>query len=102
MTNKHSFDFFQDCNSYQEYKEAECRCICKNLDEEKKCYKNGSKKLWNPDVCDCQCREVLPCSTGFQFDYNECRCIQSQLKRRYILTESRKEAMEAPPPQDTD
>ncbi|XP_076252795.1 uncharacterized protein LOC143191506 isoform X2 [Rhynchophorus ferrugineus] len=75
----------EDCNTYQEYIEQECRCSCKNIDEEKKCYKRSSKKLWNPDLCACQCREVTPCSTGYQFDYNDCKCVQSQVKRRYIL-----------------
>ncbi|XP_066147010.1 uncharacterized protein [Euwallacea fornicatus] len=75
-----------DCSNYQEYKESECRCICKNSDEERKCYKNSYKKLWNPDQCTCQCRDIQPCSTGFEFDHNECRCIQSQLRRRYVLT----------------
>ncbi|KAL1509082.1 hypothetical protein ABEB36_003879 [Hypothenemus hampei] len=86
----------EDCTEYQEYNESECRCVCKNIDEEKKCYSNGYKKLWNPDQCACQCREVVPCSTGFQFDYNECRCIQNLLKRRYVLTGSRKEQPQDP------
>ncbi|XP_060531913.1 vascular endothelial growth factor A-like [Cylas formicarius] len=76
----------EDCNTYQEYREGECKCVCKNLDEEKKCAKSSSKKLWNPDVCACQCREIMPCSTGYTFDFNECRCIPAQVKRRYILT----------------
>lgn len=76
---------FQDCTAYQEYRESECRCVCKNIDEERKCYKNSGVKLWNPDLCSCECREIQPCSTGFEFDLNECRCIQSQLRRRYIL-----------------
>lgn len=92
----------EHCNVYQEYRESECRCVCKNIDEEKKCYKNGSKKLWNPDVCSCQCREVSPCSTNYQFDYNECRCVQSQVKRRYVLSESRKELAEPAPKETVD
>ncbi|XP_030766465.1 vascular endothelial growth factor A-like [Sitophilus oryzae] len=81
----------EDCNSYQEYIEPECRCSCKNIDEEKKCYKRDSRKLWNPELCACQCRDVTPCSTGFLYDYNECRCVQSQVKRRYVINENRKE-----------
>ncbi|CAG9769469.1 unnamed protein product [Ceutorhynchus assimilis] len=81
----------EDCNSYQEYVESDCRCRCKNLDEEEKCYKSSQKKLWNPDVCACQCRDVVPCSTGYNFDYNDCKCVQGQFKRRYVLTEGQKE-----------
>lgn len=92
----------KDCNVYQEYVESECRCVCKNLDEEKKCYKNSLKKLWNPDVCACQCRDITPCTTNFHFDFNECRCVQSQVKRRYLLSESKKEEPEAVSEEDSD
>ncbi|XP_050299333.1 uncharacterized protein LOC126738175 [Anthonomus grandis grandis] len=86
----------KDCNAYQDYRESECRCICKNTDEEQKCYRNSNKKLWNPDECACQCREVTLCSTGYNFDYNECRCVQIQFKRRYILAEIQKEQPQKP------
>ncbi|ENN78839.1 uncharacterized protein LOC109535575 isoform X1 [Dendroctonus ponderosae] len=76
-----------DCGKYQEYRESECRCVCKNFDEEEKCYKNSYLKLWNPNICSCQCREILDCSTGFQFDHNECRCIKVQVTRRYIFSD---------------
>jgi len=92
----------EDCNSYQEYRESECRCICKNTDEEKKCYKSSLKKLWNPDICACQCRDVTPCSTNYQFDFNECRCVQSQVKRRYVLSDIRKEQPEPVPEESID
>ncbi|KAJ8973905.1 hypothetical protein NQ317_004175 [Molorchus minor] len=51
----------EDCNNYQEYRESECRCACTNLDEEKKCFKSV-KKLWNPELCACQCRDVAQCT----------------------------------------
>ncbi|XP_019757052.1 uncharacterized protein LOC109535575 isoform X2 [Dendroctonus ponderosae] len=78
---------YSDCGKYQEYRESECRCVCKNFDEEEKCYKNSYLKLWNPNICSCQCREILDCSTGFQFDHNECRCIKVQVTRRYIFSD---------------
>ncbi|KAJ8949707.1 hypothetical protein NQ318_013575 [Aromia moschata] len=72
----------EDCNKYQEYKESECRCACTNIDEEKKCYKNA-KKLWNPELCACQCRDVLQCTTGNTFDQIECRCVPIPMRRRF-------------------
>ncbi|KAJ8926396.1 hypothetical protein NQ314_021180 [Rhamnusium bicolor] len=75
--------FTAHCNKYQEYKESECRCACTNIDEEKKCNKSGSKKLWNPELCACQCRNVTQCSTGYSFDQFECRCLPIPIKRRF-------------------
>ena len=39
----------------------------------------------------------MPCSTGSRFDYNDCKCVESQVNRRYILSESRKEEPEPLP-----
>ncbi|XP_018563835.1 uncharacterized protein LOC108905450 isoform X2 [Anoplophora glabripennis] len=71
----------ENCNKYQEYRPSLCRCICTNSDEETKCYKS-SKKLWNSELCACQCREVLQCSTGYYFDQIECKCMPNP-KRRF-------------------
>ncbi|RZC32937.1 vascular endothelial growth factor A-A-like, partial [Asbolus verrucosus] len=79
----------EDCNKFQEYKKSECRCACTNYDEEKKCYKNNATKLWNPDLCACQCRETMQCSTGSYFDQGECRCTTIPMKRRFVNYERR-------------
>ncbi|KYB27935.1 hypothetical protein TcasGA2_TC007448 [Tribolium castaneum] len=73
----------EDCNRFQEYRKSECRCACTNYDEEKKCNKNSLTKLWNPDLCACQCRETMQCSTGSYFDQNECKCLPTPVKRRF-------------------
>lgn len=90
------FSFLQTCNKYQEYRQSECRCICTNTDEEKKCYKNHSKKLWNPDLCACQCRDVFQCSTGQYFDNHECKCVSSPVRRRFATIDT----PEVPPVDD--
>ncbi|CAH1174190.1 unnamed protein product [Phaedon cochleariae] len=77
----------ENCNKYQEYRPAECRCTCKNVDEEEKCYRNPGKKLWNPDLCTCQCRDVIQCTTGYYFDQNECKCSPAPMKRRLATYE---------------
>lgn len=77
------FIFLQDCTKFQEYKESECRCACMNHDEKKKCLKYNETKLWNPDLCACQCRETMICSTGSYFDQNECKCVALNIKRRF-------------------
>lgn len=69
-----------DCNQLQHYRKSECKCICKNTDEEKKCYKNNATKLWDPDQCRCICRETRMCSTGFEFDPFECICVPKTIR----------------------
>jgi len=76
----------KDCNSFQEYKPSECRCACTNTDEEKKCYKENATKLWSPDICACQCRNILECSTGYRFDTFRCRCMPILVRRRFAET----------------
>ncbi|XP_032454577.1 vascular endothelial growth factor A-A isoform X3 [Nasonia vitripennis] len=70
----------KDCSEKQYYSEHECRCICKNLDEEDKCRQQNEKKYWNASSCSCQCRKVEECSTGFFFDQNLCRCERESTK----------------------
>lgn len=53
------------------YDARECRCFC-NDSEETVCEKPS--KVWNSDICSCQCVEELDCTTGYKFDYNTCRC----------------------------
>ncbi|XP_034171235.2 PDGF- and VEGF-related factor 1 [Osmia lignaria lignaria] len=74
----------EHCNEKQSYIPAECRCMCNNVDEEEKCYKNNDTKIWNPELCTCFCREEQECSTGFYFDQNTCSCRQVPLSRAWF------------------
>ncbi|XP_022903176.2 uncharacterized protein [Onthophagus taurus] len=74
----------EHCTLRQEYRENECRCVCRNLDEQKKCAKEY-KKLWDSESCECQCRNSTICTTGTTFDDQECKCVlTSSMRRRYV------------------
>ncbi|XP_016839508.1 vascular endothelial growth factor C isoform X1 [Nasonia vitripennis] len=79
----------KDCSEKQYYSEHECRCICKNLDEEDKCRQQNEKKYWNASSCSCQCRKVEECSTGFFFDQNLCSCKPLPISRHWFSDERR-------------
>ncbi|KAK9872171.1 hypothetical protein WA026_016224 [Henosepilachna vigintioctopunctata] len=79
----------EDCTQFQQYNKQQCRCICKNSDEERKCYRKNQTKLWDPELCRCECRDVTPCSTGFEFDHIECRCLSKPTRSRYSEAEPR-------------
>lgn len=74
----------KDCHKMQVYRRSECSCVCGNSDERDKCYENPEIKLWNPEACACQCREIRNCSTGYLFDTNHCKCLPAPIRRRYI------------------
>ncbi|KAF5305938.1 hypothetical protein FQR65_LT07549 [Abscondita terminalis] len=91
----------KDCNGFQQYSAGECRCACTNIDEEKKCNKESTLKLWNPEVCSCQCRNVLQCSTGYTFDMLKCKCVPVPVRRRYaelVVSEKRETSKNDPLP----
>lgn len=62
--------------------------MCVNSDEEKKCYKENATKLWDPDICACQCRNILQCSTGYTFDMLSCKCVPILVRRRFAELEA--------------
>uniref|UniRef100_A0A0C9Q9W1 PDGFA_0 protein n=1 Tax=Fopius arisanus TaxID=64838 RepID=A0A0C9Q9W1_9HYME len=64
----------EDCTQKQKYEIQNCRCICQNGDEETKCRKSNDTKLWDPDACNCLCRNIEECNTGYYFDQSTCRC----------------------------
>ncbi|KAF5304569.1 hypothetical protein FQA39_LY09620 [Lamprigera yunnana] len=72
----------KDCNHFQKYNERECRCGCTNTDEEKKCQKEHNLKLWNPELCACQCKTMMQCSTGYTYDTFKCKCVPVLMRRR--------------------
>ncbi|XP_070162833.1 uncharacterized protein Pvf1 [Polyergus mexicanus] len=71
----------EHCNDKQHYEPHNCKCVCDNVDEAEKCRKSNDTKIWNPDLCICSCRNIEPCSTGYYFNYNTCRCGPIMLSR---------------------
>ncbi|XP_015593390.1 vascular endothelial growth factor A isoform X2 [Cephus cinctus] len=65
----------EHCIDKHRYSEDECRCICKNTDEEEKCEREHKIKRWDPETCTCRCLRVEECSTGLFFDQNACRYV---------------------------
>jgi len=64
----------EHCNHLQDYHPSECRCVCNNLTEKKKCLELPNK-FWDESSCRCKCRdEDMECITGEKFSKNSCRC----------------------------
>nr|CAD7430109.1 unnamed protein product [Timema monikensis] len=74
----------KDCTRLQEYRAGECRCVCLNVDDERKCNADNDTKLWDSNNCVCACRENKECSTGLYFDQNSCKCAEIPQRRRHI------------------
>ncbi|KAK7602771.1 hypothetical protein V9T40_006745 [Parthenolecanium corni] len=72
----------KDCRGGQIYKQDECRCVCANGNEEQQCTKQHNK-LWNPATCQCACRNITECSSGYFFDQNSCSCRRAQEWQNY-------------------
>ncbi|KAL0107690.1 hypothetical protein PUN28_014769 [Cardiocondyla obscurior] len=70
----------EDCNDRQHYESHNCACVCNNIDEEEKCRKNDLK-IWDSVFCTCTCRAQEPCTTGYYFNPNTCRCGPITLSR---------------------
>ncbi|KAG5324256.1 PDGFB factor, partial [Pseudoatta argentina] len=70
----------EHCNDKQHYEPHNCKCACNNVDEEEKCRKNDTK-IWNSTLCVCTCRTIEPCTTGYYFNPNTCRCGPIMLSR---------------------
>ncbi|XP_020284096.1 vascular endothelial growth factor A-like isoform X2 [Pseudomyrmex gracilis] len=64
----------EHCNEKQHYEPQNCMCICNNVDEEEKCRQSNGTKIWDAGSCVCSCRNIEPCSTGYYFNHNTCRC----------------------------
>nr|CAD7409739.1 unnamed protein product [Timema poppensis] len=87
----------QDCTRLQEYRAGECRCVCLNVDDERKCNADNDTKLWDSNNCVCACRENKECSTGLYFDQNSCKCAEIPQRRRHIsVSEVRRRRGEVP------
>ncbi len=64
----------EDCTSLQVYEEKNCQCVCKDSEKEASCLQQENK-LWNSSSCKCQCQDIIPCLSGFHFDYEKCTCV---------------------------
>ncbi|KAK0176527.1 hypothetical protein PV328_000652 [Microctonus aethiopoides] len=62
----------EHCSKKQQYVEKKCKCECINNDEMSKC--NSESQIWNPDTCECNCRNTMICNSGYYFDNQSCRC----------------------------
>ncbi|RWS14569.1 Peptidyl-prolyl cis-trans isomerase D-like protein, partial [Dinothrombium tinctorium] len=61
----------ENCGPYQEFVQSSCQCACKsNMASE--CIRSG--KVWNAQLCRCECSQDLSrfCSSGLQFNENTC------------------------------
>ncbi|KAL7644441.1 UNVERIFIED_CONTAM: hypothetical protein RMT77_005273 [Armadillidium vulgare] len=71
----------KDCNSeIQKYNENECSCECIDTQEEAECLTKEKTHVWDSATCSCRCKDVLECSSGFQFDHADCKCFNSVLR----------------------
>ncbi|XP_067119742.1 vascular endothelial growth factor A-like isoform X1 [Centruroides vittatus] len=61
-----------DCTDEQTHDPRMCKCICKNSNQIADCL--ASDKLWDVETCQCKCKEVEECSTGYTFNSEICKC----------------------------
>lgn len=61
-----------DCSPNQIYSQSECRCLCPNNNEVNEC-QNVDNKYWDYSQCNCKCKSMPLCSTGFLFNDISCR-----------------------------
>ncbi|XP_054163161.1 uncharacterized protein LOC128960995, partial [Oppia nitens] len=61
------------CKPNQVYSDSECRCLCPNVSQIIDC-QNSDYKQWDYNLCECKCKSIQLCSTGFVFNNNICRC----------------------------
>lgn len=62
------------CNDRQYYVSNLCRCECTDKNQEAECKRRPYDRFWDPDRCECRCKNKIDCSTGMRFDPNTCRC----------------------------
>ncbi|KAB7505841.1 hypothetical protein Anas_00050, partial [Armadillidium nasatum] len=71
----------KDCNTeIQKYNENECSCECIDTQAEAECLTKEKTHFWDSAKCSCRCKDVLECSSGFQFDHADCKCFNSVLR----------------------
>lgn len=58
----------------QRYDEQNCQCVCANYNEQRECLKQSELKFWSANECDCKCRNLRICSTGWIFSSLTCKC----------------------------
>ncbi|KAF2364904.1 PDGF/VEGF domain [Trinorchestia longiramus] len=87
----------QDCNpTTHDYLANECRCACKNHDEQDKCESRSDTHYWHKEDCMCYCYHEDTCSTGQLFDHNSCSCTNADFRSRSGVS-FRRGAVASPP-----
>ncbi|CAH1159724.1 unnamed protein product [Phaedon cochleariae] len=70
-----------DCSPSQIFDKKFCKCKCKNDNDYQMCMENISsnfnKYVWNKITCSCDCKVEYVCTTGTDWDRNECKCIRT-------------------------
>jgi len=64
----------EHCNDRQYYVSNLCRCECLDKNQEAICKRRPYDRFWDPDRCECRCKNELECSTNLQFDPSTCSC----------------------------
>jgi len=62
------------CNVKQYYQPSLCRCECMDKNEESLCKTRPYDRFWDPDQCQCRCKNEINCSTGMTFNSESCSC----------------------------
>ncbi|RXG68120.1 hypothetical protein Avbf_01054 [Armadillidium vulgare] len=60
-----------------EEKHLSCSCKC---NAEAECLTKEKTHVWDSATCSCSAKDVLECSSGFQFDHADCKCFNSVLR----------------------
>ncbi|CAG7821107.1 unnamed protein product [Allacma fusca] len=63
----------RDCSPAHNHDHTECQCVCKN-DQDRPACQEQEDKQWNPQNCQCECREIKECSSGYTFSPQTCTC----------------------------
>nr|XP_023025268.1 balbiani ring protein 3-like isoform X2 [Leptinotarsa decemlineata] len=69
------------CLPSQVFDKKFCKCKCINEKEHHLCQKkiaNHGKFVWNRDKCLCECKFQYICTTGTEWDRNQCRCTKNK------------------------
>ncbi|KAG5883126.1 hypothetical protein JTB14_030961 [Gonioctena quinquepunctata] len=58
-----------------------CKCKCINEEEHRLCIKkitnHYNKYVWNKNICSCDCKFEYICTTGTEWEKNQCKCVKS-------------------------
>ena len=49
------------------------------------CKRRPYDRFWDPDRCECRCKNELECSTNLQFDPSTCRYVSTRCSSRFFV-----------------